>query len=241
MNTAKKKMRQRRQGNPTPKKSRPRLKTHALSAVNRKDIKFCRRIGVRGGEPRPLVVGFRREVNKEDVLDCAWNLKNTKFNDVNVVPDLTKEQRMEKKELTKEAQKRNNNRTTDEVAKNVEWQVVGRKGEKRIIKGTSRERGGYATGANRTTQRSRPSSLPASTLDGIGRENQEQMQVGGQRVRGSGTYMRGRGAERARGHERGRGTAHGSQKRPRPSRRESDVMTEGEEEEDDDEEPAAKH
>lgn len=43
------------------------------------DIKFCRRVGVRSEEPRPLVVGFRRETCKEDILDCAAQLKNTEY------------------------------------------------------------------------------------------------------------------------------------------------------------------
>lgn len=200
--------------------------------VSSKDIKFCRRIGVRSAEPRPLVVGFRRESNKDDILDCAWQLKNTKFNNVNAVPDLTREQRKEEAELTREAERRNGDRTTEEVAKNVEWQVVGRKGEKRLVRGMARGRGGWATGANRTTVTPgmRASLLPASTTDRTRTE-------GGLRGRGGALYQMGRGTERGRGHEKGRSTAHGSQKRPRPSRRESDVMTEGEEED----EPAAKH
>ena len=35
------------------------------------NIKFCRRVGERGEEPRPLIVGMFREYQKEDIMDAA--------------------------------------------------------------------------------------------------------------------------------------------------------------------------
>jgi len=102
-------------------------------------IKFCRRVGERSETPRPMVVGFKREWQKEDLLDNARELKNTRFEEVTVAPDLTKEQRKEEAELVREAERRNERRTEDDRAKNLVWMVVGAKGEKRIIKGTARE------------------------------------------------------------------------------------------------------
>ena len=102
-------------------------------------IRFCRRIGEKGEEPRPLVVGFNREWQKEDLLDSARELRNTPFSVVGIAPDLTQEQRQEEVELGSEAERRNRNLTEDDVSKNLLWKVVGRKGEKRLLKVTARE------------------------------------------------------------------------------------------------------
>ena len=102
-------------------------------------IRFCRRIGERGEEPRPMVVGFNREWQKEDLLDMARELRNTPFSEVGIAPDLTQEQRKEEAELAAEAEKRNRQLSEDDVSKNLLWKVVGRKGEKRLLKVTARE------------------------------------------------------------------------------------------------------
>lgn len=67
---------------------------------------------------------------------------------VSVAADLTREQRREEADLVKEAEKRNEERNEEDKSKNLQWLVVGRKGEKRLLKGVDRGRGGHLTGAN---------------------------------------------------------------------------------------------
>jgi hypothetical protein len=112
-------------------------------------VKFVRRVGERGEGPRPLVVGLRREWQREELLDSAKQLKNTQFSDVVIVPDLTKEQRKAEAAMFSEAEQRNKDLTEDDRAKNVEWMVVGARGEKRLVKGAARPRGAAANGSQR--------------------------------------------------------------------------------------------
>ena len=151
-------------------------------------IRFCRRIGERGEEPRPLVVGLQREAQKEDLLEKARMLKETYFENVGIVPDLTQEQRKDEADMILEAERRNANRSEDERAKNLVWRVVGRRGEKRIIKGL--ERGENQGGENWRT-RGRGMGGRGSAVALLPRGGR-----GGQWVpgRGSGGGGRGRGA-----------------------------------------------
>ena len=152
----------------------------------REAIKFCRRIGERSDEPRPLVVGFFREFQKEDLLDRARDLRNTPFAEVGVLEDLTQEQRRDEVDLAREAEKRNETLTNDEKAKNLKWLVVGRKGEKRLMKGT--ERGGASRGV---ASRGR-SSHPLPMRGGRGGAWGPGGSRGGQRGRGYGSVGRGK-------------------------------------------------
>jgi hypothetical protein len=61
------------------------------------------------------------------------------FSDVSVGIDLTKVQREEEKEMKKEADRRNTQLAEQDKAKNLQWMVVGSRGEKRIIKAVPRE------------------------------------------------------------------------------------------------------
>jgi hypothetical protein len=103
-------------------------------------VKFVRRVGEKGEGPRPLIVGLRREWQKEDLLDRARHLKSTRFPEVVIVLDLTKEQRKEKAAMVEEVDRRNKDLSEDDRSKNLEWMVVGARGEKRIVKGVARER-----------------------------------------------------------------------------------------------------
>ena len=118
-------------------------------------IRFCRRIGERGEDPRPLVFGVFTEEEKRHLLEKAKELVYTKYEDVTVVPDMTKSQRKGEQQLRDEANKRNTQLTEEDRSKNLRWLVVGKRGEKRLIKGTEREnqrgrqereRGAEATG-----------------------------------------------------------------------------------------------
>jgi len=114
-------------------------------SINIDDIKFCRRLGERKGEPRPMVVGFYLEATRSLLLRNAKHLEKTKYKEVNVAPDLTKRQREKEAGLKNEADKRNERLTEEDRAKNLAWAVVGGKGERRLIKTTARPmRGGTA-------------------------------------------------------------------------------------------------
>jgi hypothetical protein len=54
-------------------------------------VKFCRRVGEKGAGPRPLIVGLKREWQKEDLLEAAKNLRNTQFSETVIILDLTQE------------------------------------------------------------------------------------------------------------------------------------------------------
>ena len=103
------------------------------------DIKFCRRIGERGQDPRPIVIGVFTEDEKRHLLDKARDLRTTRYDNVTVVTDLTKSQRRGELKLREEADQRNTQLTTEDLEKNLKWLVVGKRGEKRLIKAVERE------------------------------------------------------------------------------------------------------
>jgi hypothetical protein len=104
--------------------------------TNGGDLRFCRRIGERGRDARPIVIGLRTEEEKRLILERARALRGGRFDNVSIVPDLTRIQRRGEDRLSEEAARRNNNLTADDRMKNLRWLVVGRRGEKRLIKGT---------------------------------------------------------------------------------------------------------
>ena len=142
----------------------------------RTGIKVCRRIGEWGQEPRPLVVVLRTEEARRRLLEDARKLRNTEYQDVGIVPDLTVQQRREEQHMLEEVERRNEeDLTAEDRAKNLKWLVVGPRGARRMIKGVPREqhqlgrgavrggrgpwrgargrgRGGVATGANLTVR-----------------------------------------------------------------------------------------
>ena len=104
-----------------------------------KSIKFCRRVGEKGDKHRPLVIGFWSESERASLMREARNLEKTMFNDISVAPDLTKIQREEEKEMKKEAERRNTQLSEDDRSKNLQWLVVGARGEKRFVKSVPRD------------------------------------------------------------------------------------------------------
>ena len=94
-----------------------------MRTVSREAVKFCRRVGERGEEPRPMLVGFHTKEDKNELMEKAKDLRKTEFKEVTIVPDLTQQQRKEEMEMTKEAERRNMTRTEEEMAKNLEWMV----------------------------------------------------------------------------------------------------------------------
>ena len=84
----------------------------------------------------------------------AKNLRDTTFQEVGIVPDLTVAQRREEHQLSDEAERRNEEELTQEdISKNLKWLVVGQRGAKKLIKAVPREhqgrRGGRGPGRNR--------------------------------------------------------------------------------------------
>jgi hypothetical protein len=112
-------------------------------------VKFVRRVGEKGEGPRPLIVGLKKEWQKEDLLERAKKLKDTQFPEVVIVPDLTKNQRKEEAEMAGEVERRNRDLSEEDRSKNLVWMVVGARGEKRIVKGVTRMRGAAGGGPPR--------------------------------------------------------------------------------------------
>jgi hypothetical protein len=128
-------------------------------------IKFTKRIGERGEEPRPLLTGFYTEAEKVLVLKNAKKLDSTWYKNVNIAPDMTKKQREEEKKLKKTAEERNRNLPETDLAKNLHWTVVGARGERRIekrLKETMERGGGYRRGGGTEARGRRPGPLTGS-------------------------------------------------------------------------------
>jgi hypothetical protein len=141
------------------------FKALKLNLTSDNAVRFCRRVGEKGEGPRPLIVGFKREWQKEDVLERAKDLRNTQFSEVVIIPDLTKEQRKEEADMLAEVEKRNGELSREDRSKNLEWMVVGARGERRIVKGTvrqtDRQRRGGQTASRGGARLASPQLLPA--------------------------------------------------------------------------------
>ena len=109
--------------------------------LNADNIKFCRRVGERGSDPRPLILGLFNFRDRALLLN--QDLRGTEyFSDITIGPDLTKQQRKEEAETRKEMEARNAKLSEDDKAKNLVWRMVGPRGERRLIKGLNRDREG---------------------------------------------------------------------------------------------------
>jgi hypothetical protein len=163
-----------------------------------KSIKFCRRVGEKGDRPRPVVMGFWTEAERALLLRNVKRLEKTMFSDISVAPDLTKIQREEEKEMQKEAERRTAQLSKEDKAKNLQWLVVGNRGEKRFVKAvpqdphlkrggiTTRGRGTWGTrggargrtsGANSTPIVRRPTPAQATTAPQGSQAEKEKEQV----------------------------------------------------------------
>jgi len=143
------------------------------SKATKRDIQFCRRIGEKGADMRPLLVGLTSEVIKAEILERASKLRETEYSEVTIAPDQTKKQRQAETRLNQEVERKNREELTEEdMAKNLKWMAVGRKGEKRVIKGQIREeegeyrnQRGRGRGRGRGTGTGRNTNRPAYTRD----------------------------------------------------------------------------
>ena len=82
-------------------------------------IRFCRRIGEKGGDPRPMVFGIHSEEEKRHLLEKSKELLYTQYENVTVVPDMTKSQRKGEQKLRDEADRRNTELTAEDREKNL--------------------------------------------------------------------------------------------------------------------------
>ena len=64
--------------------------------------------------PETMVVVLRTEATRSKILEMAKNLKDTEFNDVGIVPNLTVQQRREEDQLFEEVTRRNEEELTAE-------------------------------------------------------------------------------------------------------------------------------
>jgi hypothetical protein len=134
-------------------------------SLTREDVKFCRRVGEKGDAPRALIVGFHTEYARSVLLRYTRYLADTEYEDVSVMPDLTKRQRQEELTMKDEAERRNEEELTeDDLAKNLCWKVVGQRGEKRLVKGFNRE---TAMATRRGRGRGTRTARPARGLRGM--------------------------------------------------------------------------
>ena len=106
-------------------------------------FRFAKRLGERsktGDHCRPLLLGFKSVEGHDKVLQNAPKLAemDEPWSSVNIVQDITAMQRSEEKQMREEANKKNSELTKDE-AENWVWKVVGRRGERCIVK-VSREK-----------------------------------------------------------------------------------------------------
>jgi hypothetical protein len=121
------------------------LQAVGLTAA-RDEIITCRRLGEKRDGPRPVTVVLASESARTAALNAARRLRNTRYNEVSIIPDLTQQQRQEEAGLTEEAARRNRDELTeDDIQKNLVWQVVGQRGARKLIKTRARvygQRGG---------------------------------------------------------------------------------------------------
>jgi len=104
------------------------------------------------------VTGFWTEMERAVLLRNAKKLEKTVFSDVNVAADLTKKQRKEEKEMKKEAERRNAQLSEQDQSKNLQWMVLGARGEKRLVKSVPRDppaQGGRTPARGRGTRGAR--------------------------------------------------------------------------------------
>jgi hypothetical protein len=81
------------------------------------DIKFCRRVGPKGDRPRPLVIGFYSLATRNAAV--RMDLRSLE-QDLSIGPDLTRKQREEEARIWKEMEEKNQNRSAEEKAKNLQ-------------------------------------------------------------------------------------------------------------------------
>ena len=112
----------------------------------KEEIKIAVRLGQKreDNSDRPLLIGLKKENVKDQILDNAWRLKDSTYDDVSISPDLTKKQRSEERKLKEKADELNS-KLDEETAKKWIWKTVGQRGKKRLLQVQVREPSQHAT------------------------------------------------------------------------------------------------
>ena len=139
-------------------------RTLKVDIVETREIRFTARTGEKKQNtetPRPFLIGFKNPAKRCEVLDNLVNLKNSEFQNISIVPDLTRRQREDDKSLREEAEKRNNE-LSEEDSGNFQWKVTGLKGSRTLVKASiargTKKRGREEDTGNRPRTRLRTSS-----------------------------------------------------------------------------------
>ena len=85
--------------------------------------------------PRPLAVYMRKKADRDLVLANSYKLDrcpNEEWNAVNVVADLTYQQRKQETTMKTDSQSKNLNRSESDIRDRVAWKVIGKRGGKRL-------------------------------------------------------------------------------------------------------------
>lgn len=95
------------------------------------DIKAVFRLGKKGESCRPLMVQFRTSITKNRVMESLYKLKDaeTKYKQISITHDMTKEERIECKSLVEQAKKKQLEETGEFL-----WRVRGPPSSLKIIK-----------------------------------------------------------------------------------------------------------
>lgn len=133
------------------------MDTLSLPLSFAESVRYIRRIGPKDPRKvRPLLVGLRKDDDRQSLLEASKRLTGTDHNTVSIVPDLTQKQREQDNKLREEAKRMNReNLTEDDIRKNLRWVAVGQKGTRRLVKLPSREPTGHPTqkGKNQTNKK----------------------------------------------------------------------------------------
>jgi uncharacterized coiled-coil protein SlyX len=138
-------------------------------SINVEDsTRFAKRLGpANESSPRPLLVGITDDVKCKSVLEKSPNLskKEKPWSEINIVRDLTKLQRKEESRMREEVEKKNEELSEDEMG-NWKWKVVGRRGERKIVKiAIEEEEEGQGTSGGTKNRRKGPPRKKAATKE----------------------------------------------------------------------------
>ena len=105
-------------------------------------VKFGRRTGAKkNDEPRPLILGFKQSEARKEILENAKKLndEDDPWKKIKIVTDLTKMQRDEEAKMMNDAKEKNEELSEEDKTKNGMYKVVGKRGQRRMIRATEEE------------------------------------------------------------------------------------------------------
>ena len=98
-------------------------------------VRYSTRLGKDESKPRPLMVSFKSIEDKVKLMTKVKALgdKDSPYSGVSIIQDLTKQQRKEEQQLRSNCDELNKNLSSQD-SKNWIWKIVGRRGERRLVK-----------------------------------------------------------------------------------------------------------